>query len=92
MARTTSAVVALTWREQGGCWLLEQGGREHGRAWPQGALWLARVGGNDASGGGCRYPTLDAAREALVAETEARVLDLLSNESAAALRAAGLLS
>ncbi len=91
MARTTSAVVALTWREHGGRWLLDQGGCERGRAWSQGAVWLGRFGGQDGSGGGRRYPSLDAAREALVTEAEARVLDLLSDDATAALRQAGLL-
>lgn len=91
MARTTSAVVALTWREHGGCWLLDQGGHERGRTWPQGTMWLARFGGTDSSSGGRRHPSLSAAREALVLEAESRVLDLLSDRAAAALRQAGLL-
>lgn len=92
MAKTTSAAVAMTWREHGGAWLLEHGQHELGRAWPHGNLWLGRFGGSDASGGGCRYPTLDAARQALAAEAETRVLDLLSDDAHAALRQAGLLS
>lgn len=92
VARTMSAVVALTWREHGGAWLLEQAGRECGRTWPHGSAWAARFGGNDSSGGGVRHPSLDAARASLVQEAEARVLDLLSDDATAALRAAGLLS
>lgn len=48
MARTTSAVVALTWREHRGCCLLDQAGHERGRTWPQGTVWLARFGGTDS--------------------------------------------
>lgn len=92
MARTTSAAVALTWREHGGCWVLEQGGQERGRTWAQGNVWLARFGGTDSSSGGLRHPSLGAAREALVLEAETRVLDLLSDSATAALRQAGLLS
>lgn len=91
MARTTSAVVALTWHEHSGRWSLNQGEHQRGQAWAQGNVWLGRFGGQDGAGGGLRYPSLDAAREALVAEAETRVLDLLSNEATAALRNAGLL-
>jgi hypothetical protein len=91
MPRTTSAVVALMWREHGGCWLLEQGGQERGRTWAQGNVWLARFGGTDSSSGGRRHPSLGAAREALVLEAETRVVDLLSDDATTALLQAGLL-
>ncbi|TDR36595.1 hypothetical protein DFR29_12816 [Tahibacter aquaticus] len=91
MARMTSAVVALTWREHGRNSVLEQDGHERGRTWAQGNVWIARFGGTDSSSGGRNHPSLGAAREALVLEAETRVLDLLSDGATAALRQAGLL-